>query len=49
MDTKIEFGVCSLDELSLGFHLQYGEDEDGSFHMLTIGFLLFWITIQRYK
>lgn len=45
---KIEGSFCGIDELSLGFHLCYGEDEIGSFHMVSIGLLIFEISIIRY-
>lgn len=45
----IEGGVSSLDEACIGLHLQHGEDEKGQCHILTIGLLLFWVTVTRYR
>ena len=45
---KVEFTVCDIDELSLGFHFEKGQDEDGQFHGLFIGFLVFELSILRY-
>jgi len=45
---KIEFNRNELDSFLLGIQLAYGEDENGSFHMLDIGLLLFSITIYKY-
>lgn len=45
---KIEGHFCAIDELSLGFNMNYGEDENGAFHMISIGFILFELSIIRY-
>lgn len=45
---KVEGNFCGIDELSLGFHMSYGEDEIGSFHMVSIGLLIFEVSIIRY-
>jgi len=45
---KIEANFCDVDELTLGLFMAYGEDEDGSFHMVTIGLLIFEINFIRY-
>ena len=45
---KIEGCFLGLGELSLGFHMAYGEDEYGQFHMLEIGLLIFSITFYKY-
>ena len=45
---KIEGYVNGLDELNLGFSMYYGEDEDGAFHCLQLGFLIFTICLYKY-
>lgn len=45
---KVEVYMCALDELNLGFNMNYGEDENGLFHMLSLGFLIFEVNIMRY-
>ena len=45
---KIEGHILAIDELCLGFYMAYGGDEDGEFHMLTIGLLIFQVSFYRY-
>ena len=45
---KIEFNLISIDSFALGIFSAGGEDEDGEFKMLTLGFLLFSIDIFIY-
>jgi len=45
---KIEGNFCAIDELTLGLMMSYGEDENGEFHMTTIGLLIFEINIIKY-
>ena len=45
---KIEGSFCDIDELTFGMMMSYGEDEIGTFHMTTIGLLLFEINLIRY-
>ena len=43
---RIEMG--QPDQFLLGIQVCYGEDESGSFHMISIGFLFFSINLMRY-
>ena len=45
---KIEGNFCDIDELTIGLMMAYGEDENGQFHMTTIGLLIFEINFIRY-
>jgi hypothetical protein len=45
---RIEFSLISLDNFSLGIFTAAGEDDNGEFKMLTLGFLLFSIDIFVY-
>ena len=45
---KIEVHGCNYDEISFGIFMSYGEDENGQFHMVTLGFILFEIEFIRY-
>lgn len=45
---KIEGYFCGLDEIDFGFHMNYGEDEQGACHIITIGLFVFAIDIIRY-
>ena len=45
---KVEGNFCRLDELTLGLFMAYGEDENGKFHMTTIGFFIFEINLIWY-
>ena len=46
---KIEINVLTdIREIQLGLFMVYGEDEYGTFHMTTIGFLLFSIDLFKY-
>jgi hypothetical protein len=45
---RIEFSLISLDSFSLGIFTATGEDDNGEFKMLTLGFLLFSIDIFVY-
>ncbi len=40
---------CDIDELSIGLFMANGEDDMGSFHMTTIGFVLIEINFIYYK
>ena len=44
----VEGNWCAIDELSLGFFMAYGNDDNGDFHMLSIGLLIFEIRFIRY-
>lgn len=46
---KVEFSFCDIDEISLGIFMMYGDDENGIFHLISLGFLFFVIDIYRYK
>lgn len=46
---KIESAFSELDQFMIGIQMAYGEDEEGSFHMLELGFLFFSITIYKYN
>ena len=46
---KVEGSFCNIDELTLGLFMGYGEDEDGSFHFTTIGFLIFEVSFYIYN
>ena len=52
MDSKgnmrVEGRWCDLDELSLGFSMDYGEDDFGSFHLLEVGLLIFRRSFYKY-
>lgn len=45
---KVEGYLCNIDELDIGFHMNYGQDENGEFHSVTIGLLIFAISFYRY-
>lgn len=45
---KIEFTLLSLDELDIGIHMNYAEDEIGECHVITFGFFFFTIEIIKY-
>jgi len=45
---KIEISLISLDSFALGIFAAAGEDDNGEFRMLTLGFLLFSIDIFVY-
>jgi hypothetical protein len=46
---KVEIDVLTdLREIQFGLFMAYGEDEDGFFHMTTIGFFLFSINLFKY-
>lgn len=45
---KVEGNFCDIDELTIGFMMAYGEDDNGQFHMITIGLLIFEINFIRY-
>lgn len=46
---KIEGNFCDIDELTFGVFAAYGEDELGSFHMVTIGIIFFEVNFIKYK
>lgn len=46
---KIEVHFCNFDEISLGLFMANGEDENGQFHMVTFGFLVFEINFLKYS
>lgn len=45
---KIEGTFNQLDEIQLGIFLAYGNDDNGDFHLIEFGFLIFTISIYRY-
>ena len=45
---KVIARPCSIDEFTLGLFSANGEDENGQFFILTIGFLLFQIEFLHY-
>lgn len=45
---KVEGNFCGLDELSIGLFMSYGEDEVGSFHMTSLGLIIFEINLIKY-
>jgi hypothetical protein len=46
---KIEISTFSISDWSIGLFSAEGEDDSGSFYILTIGFLLINIDIFIYK
>jgi len=45
---KIEGNLLQPDEIEIGLFMAYGEDDKGTFHMVTIGFIIFSISFIRY-
>jgi hypothetical protein len=45
---RIELNLISLNNFSFGIFTAEGEDDNGEFQMLTLGFLLFSIDIFVY-
>lgn len=48
MKLAFEFHVLPVDQMQLGFSLDYGVDDMGKFHQLGIGLLLFSVCFMRY-
>ena len=44
----VEFQLLDLDEIDFGLHMAYGEDENGSFHMITLGFIICSLNFIKY-
>lgn len=44
----IEGNFLPPDELHIGIHLFYGEDDNGKFHCTSLGFIFFEIEIYIY-
>ncbi len=48
--TQIEYGVCmGVDEICIGIYQADGEDENGGFHMVTLGFIFFTVDFYIYQ
>lgn len=45
---NIEFNLCSLDNFLIGIMSASGEDDNGSFVMLSIGFGIFEVSLYIY-
>ena len=45
---KIEGNFCGIDELTIGLMMAYREDENGQFHIMTIGLLIFEVNFIKY-
>ena len=45
---KIEGNWCALDEITLGIFMAYGNDDNGDFHIITFGLLIFEINFITY-
>lgn len=48
LNMKIEGNFLNPDEIEIGLFMAYGEDETGKYHMITIGFLIFSVSLIRY-
>lgn len=46
---RIDVNLLDIDELFVGFFMNYGEDEHGNFHITSLGFLIFEINLIVYK
>jgi len=45
---KVEVSGNNVDEFEFGFFAAYGEDENGGFHVFTIGLFLLSISFYKY-
>lgn len=46
---KVEVFVNNVDEISIGINMAYGEDENGQFHLIELGFLIFSVHLINYN
>jgi len=44
----IETNFCGIDEISFGIFMAYGDDDNGDFHITTLGFIFFEIVMINY-
>lgn len=45
---QIEGHFLEPDEIEIGLSMNYGKDDNGDFHMITLGFIFFSISFIRY-
>jgi hypothetical protein len=45
---KVEGYLLGIDELMLGFSMNYGHDENGDCHIISFGLLIFQLDFVRY-
>ena len=45
---RLTFSFNSIDQISIGLHMAYGNDENGEFHITALGFLFFEVSLVYY-
>lgn len=45
---KIEANINAIDEIDLGIHMYYGNDDVGDFHAIQIGVIFATVILYRY-
>lgn len=46
---QVEAHFLNIDELFLGFDMYYGADENGEFHCVAFGILIFQLAFYTYE